>query len=837
MADKKKESPPPPPPPPLHGIEDRRIEDEMQGSYLTYAMSVIVSRALPDARDGLKPSQRRILVAMHDLGLAPRAKHRKCAKIAGDTSGNYHPHGEAVIYPTLVRMAQDFVMRYPLIDGQGNFGSIDGDPPAAMRYTEAKLAPLAMEMIEDIERETVDYVPNYDETRQEPTVLPGKFPNLLCNGSTGIAVGMATSIPPHNLSEVCDALLLLLENPEAGIQEIMARLPGPDFPTGGVICGSQGIVQGYTTGRGQVTVRAVTSIEEKKGRKVIVITEIPYQENKALILEKIAELVRDGKLEAVADVRDESDRQGMRIVVELKKGEEETLTLNGLFEHTALQSTFSLILIALVGGQPKTLSIKEMLQCVIDHRLDVIRRRTRFLLTQAEQRAHILEGLRIALSALDEVIKIIRAAQSTDEARTRLRGAFKLSKIQADAILAMMLARLTQLEQEKIATEYREVIERIADYRSILASRSRVLDLIRAELSDLKTRFGDARRTRIEGALAEFTPEDLIPDEMMAVTVSRQGYVKRIPADAYRSQRRGGVGVTGMDVKEGDYLEHLFLASTHAYLLFFTEKGKVYALKVYEIPQMARAARGRSLANLLSLAADDRVTSMLSVRDFTQGYVVLATEQGVVKKTPLLEYSHPKRGGIIAIRLDAADKLIGATLSANQEEIVLGTRHGFALRCPESKIRDQGRATRGVRGIRLREGDQVVGLFIARSGGTLLTVSAKGFGKRTPFSDYRVTNRGGKGIINIKRSDKTGDVVGVLSAEDADDCLLTTAQGMVVRIPVSSVRTTGRNAQGVRLVTLREGDAVVSSARVPHEETDKTAPEPKTQEDTSSGPP
>lgn len=812
------EKTPPPAQVPPSGVEDRRIEDEMQGSYLTYAMSVIVSRALPDARDGLKPSQRRILVAMNDLGLSPRAKYRKCAKIAGDTSGNYHPHGEGVIYPTLVRMAQDFVMRYPLIDGQGNFGSVDGDPPAAMRYTEAKLTPLAMEMIEDLERETVDYVPNYDETRLEPTVLPGKFPNLICNGSTGIAVGMATSIPPHNLGEVTDALLLLLDNPEADLRAILEKLPGPDFPTGGIICGTQGIVQGYTTGRGQVTLRAVTEIEEKKGRKQIVVTEIPYQENKALILEKIAQLVHDGKLEAVADVRDESDRDGMRIVVELRKGEDETLTLNRLFEHTALQSTFSIILIALVGGQPKTLSIKELLVATIDHRADVIRRRTRFLLNQAEERAHILEGLRIALSALDEVIKIIRTSKSTDDARTRLRAAFKLSKIQADAILAMTLSKLTQLEQEKLAQEYRELIEKIADYKEILANRSRVLAIIRQELTDLKARFADARRTRIEGALVDFTPEDLIPDEMMAVTVSRQGYVKRLPADSYRAQRRGGVGVTGMDVKEGDYLEHLFLASTHATLLFFTEKGKVYALKVYEIPQMARSARGRAIANILSLAPDDRVASMLSVRDFSSGYVVLATERGVVKKTPLADYAHPKRGGLIAIRLDEADRLIGAALTTGESEIVLGTCHGFALRCAEGKIRDQGRATRGVRGVSLRDGDRVVGLFVARSEGTLLTVSAKGFGKRTPFSDYRVTNRGGKGIINIKRSDKTGDVVGVLSVEDADDCLLTTAQGMVVRTHVAAIRTTGRNAQGVRLVTLRDGDAVVSCARVPREE-------------------
>lgn len=814
------EAPASSPPPPPTGVEDRRIEEEMQQSYLTYAMSVIVSRALPDVRDGLKPSQRRILVAMNDLGLSPRAKYRKCAKIAGDTSGNYHPHGEGVIYPTLVRMAQNFVMRYPLVDGQGNFGSVDGDPPAAMRYTEARLTPLAMEMIEDLDRETVDYVPNYDETRQEPTVLPGRFPNLLCNGSTGIAVGMATSIPPHNLGEVCDALLLTLEKPEAGLEEIMARLPGPDFPTGGVICGSEGIVQGYRTGRGQVTVRAVTTVEERKNRKQIVITEIPYQESKALILERIAALVREGKLDAVADLRDESDREGMRIVVELKKGEDETLTLNRLFEHTQLQSTFSIILIALVGGQPRTLSIREFLQCTIDHRADVVRRRTRFLLKQAEQRAHIVEGLRTALASLDDVIRLIRRSASTEEARAALRETFRLSKIQADAILAMTLAKLTRLERDKLETEHRDLVARIADYRAILASADRVRAIIREEILDLRKRFADARRTRIEGALAAFTPEDLIPDETMAVTVSRHGYIKRLAADSYRAQRRGGVGVTGMDVKEGDFLEHLFIASAHDTLLFFTEKGKAHALKVYEIPEMARAARGRALANLLALSGDDRIASTVAVRDFTRGHVILATERGVVKKTPLAAYAHPKRGGIIAIRLDANDKVMGAAVTAGGGEVMLATRNGFALRCPEDRIREQGRATRGVRGLSLRGDDRVVSLFAAEPDASVLTVCEKGFGKRSPVADYRVTNRGGKGVINVKRSEKTGAVVGVLPARDGDDCLLTTAHGMVLRIPVSGVRATGRNAQGVRLVTLREGDAVVAVARVPREEED-----------------
>ena len=820
MADSKKKDPDEPgTPPPMGIIRELLLEEEMKDSYLNYAMSVIVARALPDVRDGLKPSQRRVLVAMNDLNLGPTAKHRKCAKICGDTSGNYHPHGEAVVYPTLVRMAQDFAMRYPLVNPQGNFGSVDGDPPAAMRYTEARMTRFATMMLEDLEKNTVDYVPNYDETREEPTVFPSKFPNLLVNGSTGIAVGMATSIPPHNLREVCDLIIKVMDDPEVPVDELIKVVPGPDFPTGGIICGTAGIREAYESGRGLITVRAKHHVEESKsGKKFIVYTEIPYNQNKAKIIEKIADLVKEEKVVGVADVRDESDREGMRIVVEMKKGEDETIVLNQLWRNTALQDTFSLNMIALVHGRPQCLSLRQLAQAYRDHRMEVIRRRTRFLLEKAEAEAHILEGLLIALANIDEVIATIKASRSVDIAEAALVAKFNLSVLQAQAILRMQLQKLTGLEQEKLRKELEDLRDKIAGYRAILADEALVLDIIREDLYEMKEQYGDDRRTEIGGPAEEFAQEDLIPDEEMAVTISHEGYIKRLPLTSYRRQRRGGKGVTGAETKEGDFIERLFVASTHAYILFFTDGGIVHWKKVYEVPQFSRTAKGRALVNLLEIENAVKITAAIPVRSFEGGFIVMATEKGFIKKTALEEYGNPRKAGIIAIRLEEGDRLIGVRVTTGQDKIILGSEDGMAIQFSEADARPMGRATYGVGGMRLREGDKVKDMVIVEPNATLLTVCENGFGKKTPFDEYRDQSRNGLGVINIATSERNGKVVGLKVVRESDDVMLITQGGMVIRTSVKSIRVQGRNTQGVKLITLDAGDKLVALARVAQEE-------------------
>ncbi len=800
-------------------IKELFIEEEMKDSYLSYAMSVIMSRALPDVRDGLKPSQRRILVAMNDLGLGPRSKFRKCAKIAGDTTGNYHPHGEQVVYPTLVRMAQDFNYRYPLVQGQGNFGSIDGDPPAAMRYTEARMTEATMVIMEDLERETVDYVPNYDDTRTEPTVLPSKFPNLLCNGCSGIAVGMATSIPPHNVSEICDGIALVIDNPDVTIDDLMKIIRGPDFPTGALICGTEGIKEGYRTGRGTITVRARAHVEtSKSGKKSIVVTEIPYQLNRDNILERIAELVREEQLKGISDIRNESDREGSRLVIDLKKGEDEEVVLNQLYKHTKLQDSFSIIMIALVNNRPETLNLKQMLVYYIEHRKVIILRRTQYLLEKALARAHILEGLKIALQHIDKIIKLIRSSDSVEIARQGLISQFSLSEIQANAILDMKLQRLTGLEQGKIEEEYKKICAEIKEYQAILASDRLVLDIIKKDIVEIKDRFGDKRRTEIVAAATEFNIEDLIAEENVAVIITHEGYIKRLPLTAYRKQHRGGKGVTGADMKEGDFIEHLFVASTHDYILFFTDQGRVYWLKVYDIPQMGRTSKGRALINLLEFKEGENVNSLIPVRNFDERQLVMATSHGIIKKTVLSAYGNPKKGGIIAINLDEGDKLIGVKLTSGKQDIILGTEQGKAMRFSEEDVRTMGRVTHGVKGITLKEDDKVRDIVIVDENSSLLTVCENGFGKRTDFSEYPAHHRGGQGVINIKTTERNGKVVALIDVRDTDELIMITAKGMVIRTPINTIRAIGRNTQGVKLFDVEEGDKLVSVARVVPEE-------------------
>jgi DNA gyrase subunit A len=796
------------------------IEEEMKESYLRYAMSVIVARALPDVRDGLKPSQRRVLVAMNDLNLGPRAKHKKCAKIAGDTSGNYHPHGEAVVYPTLVRLAQDFNMRYRLVDPQGNFGSMDGDPPAAMRYTEARMTQAAMDMLEDLDQETVDFVPNYDETRVEPTVLPAKFPNLLVNGAQGIAVGMATSIPPHNLREIGEGILRLLDDPECTIDDLMQDIKGPDFPTYGIIAGRSGIVQAYKTGRGKIVVRARVAVEEqKRGKAQILVSEIPYQVNKAELVKKIAELVREGKIESISDIRDESGKDDpVRIVIELKAGEDPQVALNQLFKHTPLQETFSIIMIALVNGRPETLSLKQLLEAYRDHRIDVIRRRTRFQLRKAEERKHIVEGLRIAVDHIDEVIAIIRAAETPDGASQTLQERFGLSAIQADHILRMQLRALTGLERKKLEEEYEELLARIADLRDILARRERVIDIIRKDVREMMERYGDERRTEITDERVDIDDEELIPEQLMVVTVSHEGYIKATPLSQYRAQGRGGKGVAGGTAKEGDFMENLFVANTHDSLLFFTNLGRVYSLKVWEIPEGSRTSRGRALVNVIPLLENERVTSFIPVRAFDERGLVMVTEMGTAKKTPLSAFANILKKGIIAISLDEGDRLVDARLAREDQEIVIATRNGQAIRFKSRDVRPMGRAARGVRGIRIRDDDRVVGMAVRDEGTTLLTVCENGYGKRTVFDDYRETARGGIGVINIKTSERNGKVVGVLAVREEDEVIFISQQGQIVRTRVSDISTLGRATQGVKLMTLEGGDRIVATSRVAKEE-------------------
>ena len=797
------------------------IEDEMKRSYLDYAMSVIVGRALPDVRDGLKPVHRRILYGMNEMGLASNRAYRKSAKIVGEIMGNYHPHGDSAIYDTLVRMAQDFNMRYPLVDGQGNYGSMDGDSPAAMRYTEARMTKLAEELLADIDKETVDFGPNYDESLQEPLVLPTRVPNLLINGAGGIAVGYATNIPTHNLGEVIDGLLLLIENPDVTIAQLMKKIPGPDFPTAGFIYGMGGIKDAYETGRGLLKVRAKVNVEsdERTDRERLIVTEIPYQVNKAKLIEKIAELVQDDRIKGIADLRDESsDREGVRIVIELKRGEIPLIVLNNLFKHTQLETTFGVIMLALVNNRPEVLNLKQILSHFLDHRREVIVRRTAFELRKAEERAHILEGLKIALDNLDAVIALIRRAQSPDEARAGLMSQFGLSEIQASAILEMRLQRLTQLERQKLIEEYKEVLKQIEYLKSVLASPALVRKIIQDELAEVREAYKDERRTQIVKEEAEISLEDLIAEEEVVVTISHTGYIKRNAVSLYRAQRRGGKGKIGMGIKDEDFVETLFTASTHDSLLFFTDAGKVFWLKVHEIPEASRGAKGKALVNLLALSKDEKVTATMPVKEYRDDrFVVMATKQGVIKKTELSAYSNPRQGGIIALSLDQGDKLIAVHVTDGSREMLLGTKQGITIRFKEEDVRPMGRTAHGVKGITLEEGDEVIGMETITPDSTtaILTVTEGGYGKRTPVNDYRVQGRGGKGIISVKTTERNGLAVGFLQVRDGDEIMLMAAKGKLLRCKVDDIREVGRNTQGVRVLDLDgDDDRVVGVARL-----------------------
>ena len=804
-----------------------KIEEELKSSYLDYAMSTIMARALPDVRDGLKPSQRRIMVAMNDLSLAPNRGFRKCAKIAGDTSGNYHPHGEAIVYPTLVHLAQNFRMRYPLVDGQGNFGSIDGYPPAAMRYTEARLSWPAMEMLADLEKNTVDFVGNYDDTRQEPQVLPAKFPNLLCNGSVGIAVGMATKIPPHNVREIADGLIALIDNPDATIDELMEHVKAPDFPTGGVIYGMQEVYQAYRTGRGMIHLRARTHVEaQREDRESIIITEIPFLVDKSSLLEKMAELVRNKVIDGIANIRDESGRAGLKVVIELKRGAHAEVVQNQLFSHSMLQTTFGVMMLALVKGRPQLLNLKQMLFYYIEHRHEVVVRRLRFELEKAEARAHILEGLRIALDHIDAIIQLIRSSANPEEARTRLIAAYELSEVQSQAILAMALQRLTGLEREKIESEYSELVEFIAKLRNILGSHQLQMELIREEILEIRERFGDDRRTEMVYSAEEFDIEDLIAKEDMVVTISREGYIKRMSPSTYRVQHRGGRGLIGMQTKEEDFVEHLFLASTHSYILFLTSKGKCYWLKVYRIPGGERAARGRPLVNLLPIGPDEQISAVVPVEIFSENtFLFTATRKGVVKKTVLAAYKNVRRDGIIALNLLEDDDLIGAAITDGSQDILLETRHGMSVRFAEGEVRPMGRVSTGVKGIDLREGDGVVDMVVLQGQSLLLTICENGYGKCTDTGEYSVIHRGGKGLIDIKTTERNGLVVASKEVKEADEVMIMTQNGIVIRVPVAGISRIGRNTQGVKLINIDEGDRVIGMARVVQAEAGELSPE------------
>jgi DNA gyrase subunit A len=808
------------------------IHEEMRRSYLDYAMSVIIGRALPDVRDGLKPVHRRVLYAMDEMGLASNRPYRKAARVVGDVLGKYHPHGDAAVYDTIVRMVQDFSMRYPLIDGQGNFGSVDGDAPAAMRYTEVRLARIAQEMLRDIDKETVDFVPNYDESTQEPALLPAALPNLLANGSSGIAVGMATNVPPHNLNEVVDAVVLHLENPNVTLEELMQALPGPDFPTAGYIHGRQGILDAYRTGRGLIQMRAKAAIEKARGgRENIIVTELPYQVNKAKLVERIAELIRERKVEGVADLRDESDREGMRIVLELKKDELALPILNSLYKHTAMQSTFGVIMLALVDNQPKVLTLKETIGHFIEHRKTVVLRRTRHDLRKAEERAHILEGYRIALDHLDAVIQLIRRSRSVDEARTGLVAQFGMTEIQAQAVLDLRLQRLTQLERQKIQDEYQETIQLIARLQAILGNEALVREIIREELTALKEQYGDPRRTEILEEAAEISFEDMVADEEMVVTVSHGGYIKRSPLTVYRAQRRGGKGMAGMATKEEDYVEHLFVATTHSYLLLFTNLGRVHWLKVHEVPQLGRAAKGKALVNFLQVQPGETVTAMIPIRQFeVDKYLLMATRGGVVKKTELSAYANPRAGGIIGLTLDEGDELIAVRLTSGRDEVFLATRQGMAIRFEEGEVRPIGRAGRGVIGIALEAGDAVVAAEVVRPGTIILTVNERGYGKRTELEEYRLQARGGKGIINVKVTEKNGPVVGILQVQEQDQAMMISQEGKVNRLHVREISVIGRATQGVRLQGLEQSDRVAAVTSLVADESEGEGGGPETDE-------
>lgn len=888
-----------PPDNPGSRLVDQPIEDELRESYLTYAMSVIVSRALPDVRDGLKPSQRRILVAMNDLNLRPNSSRVKCAKISGDTSGNYHPHGEAVIYPTLVRMAQEWNMRHVLIDKQGNFGSIAGLPAAAMRYTEARLSAPAAMMLDDLDLDTVDMVPTYDQRRSEPVVLPSKFPNLLVNGTSGIAVGMATSIPPHNLGEVCEGLMRLLDDPHITIHELMDVIPGPDFPTGGIICGRAGIRQAYMTGRSTVVVRARAKIEEDKRKSRIVVSEIPFQQFRDRVIERIAQLVSEDRIKGISGIRDESDlKEPVRLVIEIKQGHDPEVVLNQLYQFSPLQDTFSMIFLALVDGKPRELNLKELLQEFLRHRVTVIRRRTQFLLNRARRRKHVVEGLLIAMADIDEIIRIIRTSQSQQDAKQRLMGfacpasmlaralgdrgyteftrergeadEYKLTSVQADAILKLALGQLANLEQKRFSDEHSQLLDEILSYMEILGDQKKIDDIIRGEVEEIRKKFADDRRTEISGEeLGNYNLEDLINEETMVVTISHRGYIKRTPAATYRAQRRGGKGIAGAKSEEEDPIEHLFVASTHAYLLFFTSQGKVYWLKVYDLPQMGRDSRGRAVINLLNLAPEEKIMECVPVRDFNvEGhFLLMATRKGIVKKTPLEDYSRPKKGGIIAIKLREDDELVDVVVTKTGEQIVLSTARGMAIRFQESDARPMGRNTSGVKGISLTKEDKVVGMVVADPSATLLTLCENGYGKRTYFgagevlapaadveegaetdvveaappaepegengddlsssNTYRTQRRGGKGVIDIKTTKRNGPVIGIAPVTDEDELLMMTARGKIQRVAAKEISIISRNTQGVRIMSLDEGDTVAAIVRVPVEkDEDETTPKP-----------
>jgi DNA gyrase subunit A len=802
-------------------VIDVNIEDELKESWLLYSMSVIAGRAFPDVRDGLKPVQRRILMAMYDLNLGPTAQHRKSAKVAGDTSGNYHPHGEQVIYPTIVRMAQDFNSRYPLIQGQGNMGSIDGDPPAAMRYTEVRMSPYAMEMLADIDRDTVDFVPNYDMTRQEPVVLPGRFPNLLANGAQGIGVVFATNIPPHNLSELCDAIILLIDKPNATIDEILSVLPGPDFPTAGLILGTRGIRQAYETGRGSIVMQGKATIEPGEGGKnTIVITELPYQVNKARLIEIIAEHVKAGKLQGVIGIPDYSDRNGIRVEVELRRDVQPKKVLNYLYKHTPLRTTFNVNMLALVNGEPKVLSIKDAIKHYIEHRREVVTRRTRYDLEQARSRGHILEGLRTALDFIDEVISIIRSSPSAEAARSRLMERFDLSFIQANAILEMQLRRLVNLERQKLDDEYREVLKTIAYLEDILSDPRRVLSIIKQETRQMKERLGDARRTRIVPIEAEeIGEEDVIPEETTVVTITRDGYIKRMPIDTYRVQGRGGRGIISGRQKADDSAAQLFVATTHHYILFFTDQGRVYRLRAYEIPQASRTAMGTAIVNLIDIQPGESITASVPVQDLDgDGFLLMVTQNGEIKRTPAAEFRNIRSAGIRAFDLEEGDTLRWVQLTTGEDEVVIVTRNGMSIRFPEAEVPARSRGAGGVKAISLENGDCVVGMDLCRNGDDLLVVSEKAYGKRTSFSEYRAQSRGGKGILTMRVTEKTGRLVGCLAVKDTDRIMLMTANGVCIQLPVDSIRQSGRSTQGVILQSLAEGDTVVSIERVREEQ-------------------
>jgi DNA gyrase subunit A len=796
------------------------IEEEMRKSYLDYAMSVIVGRALPDIRDGLKPVHRRVLYTMSVIGVAWNRPYKKSARIVGDCMGKYHPHGDAPIYEALVRMVQEFSLRYPLVDGQGNFGSIDGDPAAAMRYTEARLARIAHEMLADIDKDTVDFVPNYDENEQEPIVLPTRIPNLLVNGSSGIAVGMATNIPPHNLTEVVDGLIMLIENPDATVDDLMKVIPGPDFPTRGFIYGRTGIRDAYTTGRGIITLRAKVHKESLRGgREAIIVTELPYQVNKATLMEKIGELIRDKRIEGISERRDESSREGIRIVLELGRGEMPDIVINQLYKHTQMQTTFGIIMLALVGRRPQVVTLKQMLTEFISFRREVVTRRTKYDLARAEEKAHILEGLRKAVDQLDLVIRLIRQAQDPDAAKQALIRQLELSEIQARHILDMRLQRLTQLERHKIVEEHEQTLALIADLKGILASEQRLMGIIKDELAALKNDYGDERRTEILGETQDLTIEDLLADDDMVVTITRSGYIKRTHVEAYRSQKRGGKGVTGMETKEEDIVEDLFVASTHSYLLFFTNKGKVHWLKVHEIPEGGRQAKGKAMVNVLSLADGEMVATCVPVRDFESGgYVILSTKRGTVKKTELPAFSHPRSGGILAISLDAGDEVMAARRTDGQREVLLSTKQGMIIRFPEEDVRPMGRTAGGVRGIEVDEGDQVIAAEVVQEGVSVFTITERGYGKRTPLEEYRLQGRAGKGIIDIKTEGRNGSVVGMLQIRESDDILVVTTKGKMIRIHGGDITSQGRNTMGVRVIDLDADDRVGSIARVEAEQ-------------------